>query len=83
MDGTKNLSVAQQTTAARNSYHRRMEAIADPHISAVDRLLGGVLVTFDDGRDALYSPALLQRIVPQAIDIAELLEGPEPQPGLF
>jgi len=43
-----------------------------PRIISADRLYGAVIITFDDGRCAVYSASLLDAIFPQAQDVTEL-----------
>ncbi len=44
----------------------RMDAPSDPRIVSLDRMDNGAVVSFDDGKTALYSAALLYAILPQA-----------------
>jgi len=44
-----------------------------PHIIYVERLNGSVVIGFDDGKTALYSAALLYKILAQARDLSDLL----------
>ncbi|GAC1430529.1 MAG: hypothetical protein NVSMB62_27840 [Acidobacteriaceae bacterium] len=60
-----------------------MKTIADPHISAVERLMGGLLITFADGKSALYSATLLRQLFTQATELPQRPDGPEPLPGLY
>ena len=43
----------------------------DPRIVHVERLDGGVIITFDDGKCAVYSAALLYATFPQADEVDE------------
>ena len=43
-----------------------MDIDSTPHITHVERLTDAVIITFDDGRCALYSASLLNSIYPQA-----------------
>jgi hypothetical protein len=42
-----------------------------PRIAFVDRLEDGVVITFDDGRCAIYSSALLHRSLAQAKEVLD------------
>ncbi|GAC1427021.1 MAG: hypothetical protein NVSMB62_24740 [Acidobacteriaceae bacterium] len=55
-----------------------METVTDPHISAAERLMGGLLITFTDGKSALYSAALLRKLFAQATELPQRPDGPEP-----
>lgn len=46
-----------------------MKSHPAPGIVNVDRFDGGVIVTFDDGRCALYAASLLLATLPQAIEV--------------
>ena len=46
-----------------------------PRILYADRLNGGVIITFDDGKCAVYSAALLHATLPQAEQVFE----PDPE----
>jgi hypothetical protein len=48
---------------------RLMKAQPDPHIAEAERIDGGVLITFVDGKSALYSAALLQAMFSQADEV--------------
>jgi hypothetical protein len=48
-----------------------MENHSDPRIVGADRLAGGVVITFDDGKAALYPASLLYATLPQAQQIAD------------
>jgi hypothetical protein len=43
-----------------------MDSPPDPRIVSVDRMDNGAVVSFDDGKTALYSAALLYATLPQA-----------------
>jgi hypothetical protein len=43
-----------------------MDTSADPRIISCDRMGSGIVVSFDDGRSALYSAALLYATLHQA-----------------
>jgi len=51
-----------------------METLLPPRVAFAERLDGGVVVTFEDGRTALYSAALLHDFLSQA---QEILDEPE------
>ncbi len=50
---------------------------AKPHLIAADRLDGSIIVTFADGRCAVYSSKLLYDMLPQAEELHENREGTE------
>jgi hypothetical protein len=41
-----------------------------PRIIHIERMSGGIVVTFEDGRTALFSGPLLYATLPAAIDLA-------------
>ena len=43
-----------------------MDARPEPRIVSSDRMDSGIVVSFDDGKTALYSAALLHATLPQA-----------------
>jgi hypothetical protein len=43
-----------------------MEGPPESHVTFTDRLDGGVVIGFDDGKTAFYSGALLRATLPQA-----------------
>lgn len=43
-----------------------MDTHPDPRIISCDRMDSGIVVSFDDGKTALYSAALLRAALPQA-----------------
>jgi hypothetical protein len=43
-----------------------MEGRSDPYVTFTDRINGGEVVGFEDGKTAFYSAALLHAILPQA-----------------
>jgi DUF971 family protein len=43
-----------------------METPANPRVISSDKMDGGVVVSFDDGKTALYSASLLRAMLPQA-----------------
>ena len=49
-----------------------MEIRPEPRITYVERMSGGVVVTFEDGRCAVYSAALLNATFSQAEDLTDL-----------
>jgi hypothetical protein len=51
-----------------------METQLARRVESVDRLNGGIIVTFDDGKSAVYSGSLLRATFGQAQDITELEE---------
>jgi hypothetical protein len=48
-----------------------METRAESRIVYVERLGGGVVIGFDDGKTALYSPALLRSMFESAQELLE------------
>jgi hypothetical protein len=57
-----------------------METQTSPSVQDAERWNGGVIITFDDGKSAVYSPSLLRAVFDQAqklpidrLDIAEEL----------
>jgi hypothetical protein len=44
----------------------RMDIRPEPRIVSCDRMDSGIVVSFDDGKTALYSAALLHATLPQA-----------------
>jgi hypothetical protein len=46
-----------------------MEISHSPRIIQIDRLQGGVAVTFEDERCGFFSPKLLYATLPQAVDL--------------
>lgn len=57
-------------------YLSQMEIPIAPRILYAERLRGGIIVTFEDGRSALYPAALLHAVFAQAerLDEGELTE---------
>jgi len=49
-----------------------METHTAPHVTFVERLSSGVVVSFDDGRCALFSASLLHAIIPYAEELTDL-----------
>jgi hypothetical protein len=43
-----------------------MATPTDPRIISADRMDGGVVISFDDGKTALYPATLLRAMLPQA-----------------
>jgi hypothetical protein len=48
-----------------------MKTKLHPRIKDAERLNGGVIITFDDGKCAVYSATLLRTIFPQADEVME------------
>jgi hypothetical protein len=46
-----------------------MDAKPEPLLADVQRMDGGVLISFDDGRNVFYSASLLEDTIPQAKEI--------------
>jgi hypothetical protein len=51
-----------------------METRSQPRIVSAERLADGVVVTFDDGRCAVYSVSLLYTTLPQAEEVPEPMD---------
>jgi hypothetical protein len=49
----------------------KMETASDRRILAAERLSGGVVITFDNGECAIYSPTLLYSMFPKAFRVDE------------
>jgi hypothetical protein len=49
-----------------------MEPTAAPRVIYAERLNGGVIITFDDGKCALYSASLLHVTFSQAEEVKDL-----------
>jgi hypothetical protein len=47
-----------------------------PRIIGAERLRDGVVITFEDGKSALYSASLLQSFFSQALEMGLLEKGP-------
>ncbi len=54
-----------------------MESLHEPRIIFAERLDGGIIVHFSNGRAAIYSCALLLSVLDQAEDVPE----PDPSEG--
>jgi hypothetical protein len=52
-----------------------MERLSEPIILAADKLANAVLVTFEDGKGAIYSASLLYATLPQAQHVVDDLGG--------
>jgi hypothetical protein len=48
-----------------------MDIQREPRVISADRLSKGIVITFDDGKSALYSASLLRRTLPQAEQLDE------------
>jgi hypothetical protein len=48
-----------------------MEPFLSPHIIDVERVDGGIIITFDDGKCAVYSASLLRAIFSKADEFNE------------
>ncbi len=46
-----------------------MKSQEEPHVVSADRLNASVIITFNDGRCAVYSSALLYAALPQAEEL--------------
>jgi hypothetical protein len=49
-----------------------MEPTPVPRVVYAERLNGGVIITFDDGKCAVYSASLLHVILPQAEEVNDI-----------
>jgi hypothetical protein len=56
-----------------------MSMVPEPRIVSADRMDDSVIVTFDDGRCAIYSASLLYTVLPQAKEV-DLTDGAEDEP---
>jgi hypothetical protein len=54
-----------------------MNSPSEPHIVSAERLDGGIIVHFSDGRSAIFSASLLLSMREQAEDVPE----PDPDEG--
>lgn len=57
-----------------------MEHQSERRVLSADRLDGSVVITFDDGRCALYSPELLYATLSQAKELSPTVEGANFEP---
>jgi hypothetical protein len=57
--------------------HRWMASPPAPQIESVEKVFNGVLITFDDGKGALYSAALLYSIIKEENDFTDLFDSDE------
>jgi hypothetical protein len=48
-----------------------MKTLSVPRVVSAERLEKGVIITFDDGKCALYSASLLHATFPQAEQVSE------------
>jgi hypothetical protein len=48
-----------------------METRSAPHIVEIDRMDDGALITFEDGKSAVYSAALLRTMFAEAHEMPE------------
>ena len=48
-----------------------METKPEPRVVSAEKLSRGVVITFDDGKSALYSASLLHETFPQAEELKE------------
>jgi hypothetical protein len=63
-----------QTVSSPSETILGMETTNAPRIVHVDRMSGGIAITFEDGRSALFTAPLLYATLPQAFD----LDSPNP-----
>jgi hypothetical protein len=54
-----------------------METCDEPRITSAEKMDGGVFITFDNGKCALYSASLLHLTFPQADEFNEEYPGEE------
>ena len=52
---------------------KHMKDQEEPHVVSADRLDGSIIITFNDGRCAIYSSALLYATLPQAEELYDLV----------
>jgi hypothetical protein len=53
----------------RRAYTRCMKSDPEPRIVDAEKLDGGVILTFQDGKTAVYSGLLLRRVFSQAKEL--------------
>ena len=51
--------------------HFNMETQTNPIVVSAEKFARGVVITFDDGKSALYSASLLHAIFPQADELKQ------------
>jgi hypothetical protein len=56
-----------------------MTLTPEQKITNVDRLCGGVAITFEDGMGGLYSPELLRELLSRPTELNSDLEPPPPE----
>ena len=61
----------EEQTRPKGSVRIKVMKDAPPRIAFVDRVEDGVVITFEDGRCAIYSSALLRHFLAQAKEVAE------------
>jgi hypothetical protein len=65
------MSGEEQTRPKGSGRIEVMKDAAPPRIAFVDRVEDGVVITFDDGRCAIYSSTLLRQYLAQAKEVAD------------
>ena len=70
MAGTSLLG-SGQTQMARSVQYRAMKIQSEVRVRSAERVSRGLIITFDDGKCALYSAALLRDAFPQAEELTE------------
>ena len=68
------LCCSGQTRWSHSSHYLVMETQSAPRVTCVDRFRRGVVITFEDGKSALYSSDLLRQTFPQAEELKETAE---------
>jgi len=51
-----------------------MKSASRPHLIDAERLQDGVIITFDDGKSAVFSASLLYKTLPKAYEIVPIPE---------
>jgi hypothetical protein len=65
------VSGGRQTTLLFRLTISPMKVPLSPHIAFADRLNDAIVVTFDDGKCAIYSASMLYALMPQARQITD------------
>ena len=60
---------SRQTNCWTGLYTPQMETAPPPHVIDAERLQDGVIITFEDGKTAVYSDSLLHRFFSQAQEL--------------
>jgi hypothetical protein len=70
-DSAKNLVYQQTDTGPNLSQYLAVEDQTKIRIRSAERVSGGLIITFDDGKSALYSASLLRDAFSQAEQLKE------------